>query len=203
MQDSADLTHIMIHPWCARRPESAPVRSDLIRVILLSLVFLVTQSHHLAAQTTSIIQGTVIDQQHLAIEGAAVKIKSAVLTSEIEITTDAGGTYRIAGLQPGTYSVEMAKPGFAAKFYEGLAVTVNRLLILDVVLEVGKVQEVMTVIWQHYPATTDRADADQWSELPRPHATSSRSYSQSTGRHRYGSRGTRRRRTRRECRIPN
>src|SRR5437868_7138564 len=145
MQDSADLTHIMVHPWCARRAESAPVRSDLIRVILLSLIFLVTQSHHLVAQTTSIIQGTVIDQQHLAIEGAAVKVKSAVLASEIDITTDAGGTYRIAGLQPGTYSVEMAKPGFAAKFYEGLAVTVNRLLILDVVLEVGKVQEVMTV----------------------------------------------------------
>src|SRR5438270_12836430 len=39
----------------------------------------------------------------------------------------------------------MAKPGFAAKVYEGLAVTVNRLLILDVVLEVGKVQEVMAV----------------------------------------------------------
>lgn len=99
----------------------------------------------LVAQTTSIIQGTVTDHQHLAIVGAEIKVKGPVLASEVEITSDANGSYRIPGLQPSTYNVEVAKRGFAVKRYDGLTVTVNRSLILDVVLAISTTQEVITV----------------------------------------------------------
>ncbi len=123
-----------------------PVRSPRFGFFLLSLfVFCAAQPNRLAAQTVSILQGTVTDQQHLAIVGAEIKVKGPILASEIEMTSDASGSFRIPGLQPGTYSVEVAKPGFAAKVYDGVTVTVNRLLILDVVLAISTAQEVITV----------------------------------------------------------
>jgi carboxypeptidase family protein len=61
-------------------------------------------------------------------------LSAPILASEIEVTSDSIGAYRIPGLQAGTYSLRVAQPGFAVKVYEDLPVTVNRLLILDVVL---------------------------------------------------------------------
>jgi hypothetical protein len=136
----------MCPPSLYLRHRSVPVRFPRFGFLLVSLFALCAgQPNRLAAQTASILQGTVTDQQHLAIVGAAIKIKSPILTSEIETTSDASGSFRIPGLQPATYRVEVAKPGFAAKVYDGVTVTVNRLLILDVVLAISTAQEVITV----------------------------------------------------------
>ncbi len=95
-----------------------PVRS-LSGFLLLSLfAFWVGQPDRLAGPTTSVIQGTVTDRQHLAIIGAEIKISGPILASEIKTASDANGSYRIPGLQPGTYSVQVAQPGFAVKRYD-------------------------------------------------------------------------------------
>jgi len=99
----------------------------------------------LAAQTTSTLRGSVTDQQHLAIVGATITLHAPMLASEIETTSDVMGSYRIPGLQAGTYSLQVAQPGFAAKRYQDLTVTVNHVLILDIVLAISTVQEVITV----------------------------------------------------------
>ena len=116
-------------------------------LILLSLLcaVLAVGPFRLAAQTTSIIQGTVTDEQHLAVVGAAIILRGPMSTTEIQITTDAAGSYRIAGLLAGTYDLRVAKPGFADKVYHKLTVTVNRLLIIDVVLAISTVKEEVTV----------------------------------------------------------
>jgi len=115
----------------------------LILLPLLGVALAVPSS--VAAQTTSTLRGTVTDQQHLAIVSASITLSGPRLTSEIGVMSDSAGSFRIPGLQAGTYSLRVAKPGFAAKDFEGLTVTVNRLLILDVVLGVSTVQEVITV----------------------------------------------------------
>jgi hypothetical protein len=116
-------------------------------MILLSLlcVTLAARPSPLAAQTTSTLQGTVTDQQHLAIVGAAITLNGPMLASEIDVRSDTVGSYRIPGLQAGTYNLRVEQPGFAAKVYEDLTVTLNRLLILDAVLAISTVQEVITV----------------------------------------------------------
>lgn len=117
------------------------------RLILLCLLFaaVVPRPLQVAAQTASTLQGTVTDPHHLAIVGAAITLSGPVLSSDISTTSDEVGSYRIPGLQPGTYRLQMTKPGFAVKVYEELTITVNRLLILDVVLTISPVQEVVTV----------------------------------------------------------
>jgi outer membrane receptor protein involved in Fe transport len=115
-------------------------------VILLSgLGLALAEPSALAAQTTSTLRGTVTDQQHSAIVGAAITLRAPMLAGEIETTSDVMGSYRIPGLQAGTYSLQVAQPGFAVKRYQDLTVTVNHLLILDVVLAISTVQEVVTV----------------------------------------------------------
>jgi hypothetical protein len=69
------------------------------RLILLSSLWLalaVFQSLPVAAQTTSILQGTVTDQQHLAIVGAEITINGPILVGEIELTNDSNGSNRFS-----------------------------------------------------------------------------------------------------------
>jgi len=126
------------------RGTSARLRDRPVPLLLLYLTLALRPSP-LAAQTTSTLHGTVTDPQHLAIVGAAITLGGPMLASEIGTTSDAIGSYRIPGLQAGTYSLQVTQPGFAIKRYENLTVTVNRLLILDVVLAISTVQEVITV----------------------------------------------------------
>jgi hypothetical protein len=123
----------------------ASVRRAVPTLLLSLWVVLAGQPLRLAAQTTSTLQGTVTDQQHQAIEGATITLSAPMLAGKIETTSDAVGSYRIQGLQAGTYAVQVAQPGFAVRRYDGLPVTVNHLLILDVVLSISSVQEAITV----------------------------------------------------------
>ncbi len=115
-------------------------------LIFISLAGLISPSiTPLNAQTTSIIQGTVTDPQGLAITGARVTLSGRVLGHAISIATDVTGSYRIAGLQAGTYDLLVSKPGFETRVYPGLAVTVNCSLTFDVILAIGKAKEAITI----------------------------------------------------------
>jgi len=194
-QGSADDSYVMLLCRAEFTPRGccAQLLNELILLSLLSVAL--AEPSTLAAQTTSTLRGTVTDQQHLAIVGATITLRAPMLVSGIETTSDTMGSYRIPGLQAGTYSLQVAQSGFAAKRYQDLTVTVNHLLILDVVLAISPVQEVITVsgslalardhhllLWRHHPAAADRADADQRPELSRPHAIDSRRYCQSASR---------------------
>ena len=121
-----------------RRLRQAPFLSLLC--LLLAAGFL-----KLAAETTSIIEGMVLDSQGLAIAGAEITLSGPMLASGTKAASDATGRYRVPGLPAGTYTLRVAKPGFAAQVFEALTVTVNRVLIFDAVLAVGALQEEITV----------------------------------------------------------
>ena len=107
--------------------------------LLVSLNF-VAESSLVAAQTTSIIEGTVSDQQHLAIVGAEITLSSPTIPRDLVTQTEGTGAYRIRGLPAGTYNLHVAKDGFTEKTYRELTITVNRLLILDVVMTISPVR---------------------------------------------------------------
>src|SRR6266850_1737476 len=108
-------------------------------------LFFAAGSLHLAAETTSIIRGTVLDPQGLAIAGAEIALSTLMLASETKVTSDATGRYRIPGLPAGAYNLRVSKPGFTTQVFEALTVTVNRVLIFDAVLAVSAVEEEVTV----------------------------------------------------------
>jgi hypothetical protein len=119
----------------------------LIRWLLTPLLCLlfVAFPAHVAAQITSVIGGTIGDSQGRTITGAEVILTGSLLVREIKALSDSTGSYRLAGLQPGTYQLHVTKSGFAVQVYEGLVVTVNRILTFDVALAVSAIQAEVTI----------------------------------------------------------
>ena len=71
-----------------------------------------TGSTGLVAQTTSTLEGQVTDQQGGVLAGATVRVTSSAGSTPSVLITDAIGSYRLASLLPGIYTVQFAMPGF-------------------------------------------------------------------------------------------
>jgi Carboxypeptidase regulatory-like domain/TonB dependent receptor/TonB-dependent Receptor Plug Domain len=97
------------------------------------------------AQTTSNIEGTVKDPRGAIVAGAEIKAGSPALAVERTTKSDENGFYRIAALPAGTYTVTVSGSGFANSAFQGVELSVNRTLTLDVQLEVGKVTEQINI----------------------------------------------------------
>jgi len=115
------------------------------RVLLLTAaacVLLLPASH---AQTTSTIQGTVTDKQGLTISGAELKLSGDTLGTSRTTVSDANGAYQFQNLPAGIYTLTVTHAGFATRALQDLDVTLNRTLTFSVLLEVGRVDEIVKV----------------------------------------------------------
>ncbi len=99
----------------------------------------------MSAQTTSTIQGTVTDHQGLAVNGAELQLSSDALGTNRVVRSDDSGSYQFAAVPAGTYSLKVSHPGFAARLFDSLEVTLNRTLTFNVTLELGRIEEVVNV----------------------------------------------------------
>jgi hypothetical protein len=79
--------------------------------------------------STGTITGMVTDPLNAAVEGATVQAGS------IKATTGKDGTYKLAGLPPATYDVQVTAPSLKAFQQKGLAVKAGEPLKLDAKLE--------------------------------------------------------------------
>src|SRR5258707_4071303 len=110
---------------------------------LYSNIIFVAIAANLAAQTTSVVEGRVTDQQGLAIEGVVVRARNLAAAIDRGTVTDASGEYRIVGLDAGVYAITASKVGFAPETVASLEITVNGEMDLNVTLGVeGQIQKV-------------------------------------------------------------
>jgi hypothetical protein len=92
------------------------------------------------------LAGTVKDTSGAVLPGVTVEASSPALIEKTRsATTDATGQYRIESLQPGTYSVMFALPGFAPVKRDEVIVSGNGVIKIDADLKVGGVAETVTV----------------------------------------------------------
>ena len=143
-------------------------RIDRPALLLLLLLFLLAPSA--AAQTTtSTIEGKVTDATGAALPGAEVNVSGATLAAERSATTDATGFYRLTALPAGNYTLTIAATGFARRT-AALELTLNRVVTLDVTLQVEGVETVVEVSVPLVDATTSTTGATitprQITELP-------------------------------------
>src|SRR3989442_1059806 len=108
--------------------------------ILLAFIAL-SVSGLLSAQTTSNVEGTVIDKQGLPIVGAEVQVVSETLATNRKVVTNGVGFYQIPTLPAGTYTLTASAKGFHKTVLSAFEITLNRTLRLNVKLEVGSTQE--------------------------------------------------------------
>src|SRR5580658_3536869 len=103
---------------------------------------------HLSAQVnaTGTFSGQVTDAAGAAVPGAQVKITEQTEGVSTSRTTGADGIYTVPFLKPGVYSVEVAAKGFNREIAKDLTLQINQIVQQDFKLQVGGVQQEVTVV---------------------------------------------------------
>jgi hypothetical protein len=91
------------------------------------------------------ITGRVVDGTDAAVVGAKVTVTNLSMNTSTSVKTDEGGTYSVFYLMPGKYSVTVEGQGFKKYVNQGIEVRVSDKLTLDLQLEIGAVQESVSV----------------------------------------------------------
>src|SRR5215470_9679965 len=129
-------------------PSFYGVISKLLWSVAVLLLGVCAIAPALFAQTTSTVEGTVTDHQGLGISGAEVSIASNILAVSKKTTTDANGSYQVAALPAGIYTLTVSHTGFNTQILKDLEITLNRTFRFNVSLEVGTVQQKVEVSGQ-------------------------------------------------------
>src|SRR5439155_9575734 len=114
------------------------------RTLSALLAHLITAAT-LHGQETVSIAGQVLDPAGAAVALAAVTIRNEATAASFSAVSDQTGFYRVPQLAPGAYSITVALAGFRTLKLEGVTVRVNDRLRVDLNLEVGQVNETLTV----------------------------------------------------------
>lgn len=112
----------------------------MIRLVIVLIAGLLP----LAAQTTS-LQGVVTDEQDAAIPEAVITVTNQSTSASRSTISNSAGAFSLVQLPPGSYSVEVQKPGFRT-YTQQILLQVNTPATLNVRLEIGQVSETVSVM---------------------------------------------------------
>ncbi len=112
---------------------------------LTAIIFAVlTFSVATLAQTTGRINGTVSSADGV-VPGATIVVKDNLTGRETTITTSGDGSFNVPQLEFGTYTVTVTANGFKTYSANDLKIDAGREYTLNPTLEVGEIQETVTV----------------------------------------------------------
>lgn len=94
---------------------------------------------------TGTVLGTVTDPTGAVISGATVTVRNVGTGITRTATTDAGGRYRLPELALGNYEVTTNATGFQSMVRSGITLTVGQVATVDFSLQIGSVNESVTV----------------------------------------------------------
>ncbi|MHB8753804.1 MAG: carboxypeptidase-like regulatory domain-containing protein [Candidatus Acidiferrales bacterium] len=89
------------------------------------------------SSSTGTISGTVVDPSKAVVQGATVTLTNAATLAARTATSNSQGKYIFAYVDPGTYSVTVAKTGFETTAVANQVVQVGLQLTVNVTLQVG------------------------------------------------------------------
>ncbi len=95
--------------------------------------------------TGGVISGTVIDPQGAVVPGATVTVKNLETGSVRQVSSNAGGYYRVVGLSPGRYEVRTEIQGFSPEVRSDLALTVAEEAVVNFNLRVSGAREEVVI----------------------------------------------------------
>ena len=107
-----------------------------LRIAFFVSIFLLSVPLCLRAQTVSVVEGTLTDQQGLAVAGAEVRVSNSAFGTDRGTLSGHDGAYKIHGLPAGTYTLSASKAGFVLQTFRNLELTVNCTFTLNIELKV-------------------------------------------------------------------
>ena len=114
----------------------------VLRIILACLFFSPAVT---LAQVTASVEGTVQDTSGAVIPGAAVTVKNLETGVARAVATDERGYYRALSLPVGRYEIAAEKTGFRTQVRTGINLVVGQEAVINLSLQVGEVQQAVTV----------------------------------------------------------
>ena len=108
--------------------------------------------------------GNITDSAGLAVPGATVTITETGTNISSTALTNESGNYTFPNLKDGTYRVVAELTGFKKVIRAGIVVPVNATLRVDLKMEVGALEESITVVGESPLLQTDRADTGRLIE---------------------------------------
>ena len=127
-----------------RKPQ---ILHQFVRSALLAFCAL-AMAAPLPAQVTGTISGYVKDPSGAFALGAKVTATQTQRSISTSTQTNNEGFYNFVALDPGPYTISVEQPGFQTYVREGLQLTVNQNLRVDVDLQLGAVTKTVTVTSQ-------------------------------------------------------
>jgi hypothetical protein len=111
-----------------------------------ALAFILLVPFTASAQQASGIAGVARDTSGSVLPGVTVEASSSALIEKVRTgVTDGEGRYNIVNLPPGTYTVTFTLPGFNVFKREGVAITAGFTAAVNADMQVGAVEETITV----------------------------------------------------------
>ncbi|MPY88795.1 MAG: hypothetical protein GEU99_12805 [Luteitalea sp.] len=139
--------------------------TPLVTVLrVVSVLVIVTGTISLRPRTTDAqvlyggLVGTVRDSSDATVPGATVIATNQQTGLVLEAVTNASGNYSIPNVLPGPYDVSVSLQGFKAFVRTGVPVSANNISRVDATLEIGDLQETVTVASATALLQTDTAD---------------------------------------------
>lgn len=111
---------------------------------LIAFVALLLPAALTAQSGSSTISGLIKDASGAAIPGVAVTVRNVETGVAFDAVTNEEGAYRVGALLPGSYRVEATLDGFEPAV-RSVTVAVSQTLAIDVVLDVARQSETVTV----------------------------------------------------------
>jgi hypothetical protein len=102
--------------------------------------------------------GNITDANGAVVPKAAVTATHQGVGIRKTTTTNPSGVYQFIDLQPGTYTVRVSLTGFKSMERRDVPVTLNNITRADMVLEVGSIEQSVTVTGEAPALQTDRAE---------------------------------------------
>jgi hypothetical protein len=146
------------------------VRAWLCAVVLLAIAG--TPAFAQGGRTAASIVGTVTDSSGAVIPGASVVVKSNATATEFTATTNDQGSFTIPAVDPGSYTVTVTLMGFKTWVGNDVRVNAGTPASVRVTLEVGGLEETVTVaggseiIQTQSAAVTTTIDTNQILKVP-------------------------------------
>jgi hypothetical protein len=146
-------------PKIVERGLQAPRAGAASRLAVLLFAALLGWPAPAATQVTSgAVSGVITDAQGAVLPGVALALRNAETGFTRTAVTDADGRYRLAGLPPGRYELKADLSGFAPVEVTDITLTIGLELGLNITLQLGGVQESLTVTGQASIVETTRTD---------------------------------------------
>ena len=117
----------------------------MTRKLIGTLMMLLLAAPLFAQQGTTELRGRVVDAQSGVLPGVTVIVRNQATGFSRETVSGADGSFIASGLVPGTYEVIAELQGFKKFDRKDLALEVGKTATIDVSLEVGSIEQTVTV----------------------------------------------------------